>query len=268
MEYRAHGQNFSYHSIGEKKWGENITLLHQGNDLTTGKKWHRDGFTIQELFDPKIYHDFKASTSKLLLGLWQDAGLRINENSELHQYHTCIQNPEQHMNAVEETKLLSVHDFPVPISYLEDRISEICQTTLITRNPFDGQRIFHFRVIRPGRTDNNPLHRDVWLEDYDDCINLYIPVAGSSELTSLMIIPGSHLWPESHVERTVSGADINGVKFNVPAVTDIRPDFTVIRPSPEENQVLVFSPYLIHGGAVNSSSDRTRISIEIRLWKS
>jgi len=33
------------------------------------------------------------------------------------------------------------------------------------------------------------------------------------------------------------------------------------------NQVLVFSPYLIHGGAVNLNSNETRISIEIRLWK-
>jgi ectoine hydroxylase-related dioxygenase (phytanoyl-CoA dioxygenase family) len=82
-----------------------------------------------------------------------------------------------------------------------------------------------------------------------------------------MVVPGSHLWPESIVERTVGGAIINGIKFNVPAVTAIKDNFTVVRPSPGANEVLVFSPYLIHGGAINSSLDQTRISIEIRLWK-
>jgi ectoine hydroxylase-related dioxygenase (phytanoyl-CoA dioxygenase family) len=105
------------------------------------------------------------------------------------------------------------------------------------------------------------------LQDYSNCINLYIPVCGSNENSSLIIIPGSHLWSESRVERTVSGALINGVKFNVPAVTNIEGSFEVIRPSPESNEVLVFSPYLIHGGAVNLNKDTTRISIELRLWK-
>jgi hypothetical protein len=39
-----------------------------------------------------------------------------------------------------------------------------------------------------------------------------------------MIIPGSHLWPESKIERTAGGALINGIKFNVPAVTAIKED--------------------------------------------
>ena len=127
--------------------------------------------------------------------------------------------------------------------------------------------IFHFRVIRPHHRDNNPLHRDVWLEDYDDCINLYIPVAGSNPLSSLIIVPGSHRWPESRVERTTSGSRINGQKFNVPAVTGIRGDYSIARPDPKENEVLIFSPYLIHGGAVNLHPDKTRISIEMRLWQ-
>jgi ectoine hydroxylase-related dioxygenase (phytanoyl-CoA dioxygenase family) len=169
--------------------------------------------------------------------------------------------------AVEKTKLLAVEKFPIPIQLVEKRISEICQMPLIAKNPFDNQSIFHFRVIRPNSTDNNPLHRDVWLEDYANCINLYIPIAGSDSNSSLVIIPKSHHWSESKIERTEQGAIIDGVKYNVPAVTAIHSNYEIVRPDPKENEVLIFSPYLIHGGSVNLNTDRTRISIELRLWK-
>jgi ectoine hydroxylase-related dioxygenase (phytanoyl-CoA dioxygenase family) len=139
---------------------------------------------------------------------------------------------------------------------------------LRAHNPFDKEEIFHFRIIRPNSGDNNPLHRDVWLEDYKDCINLYIPVAGSNAHSSLIIADGSHLWPDSKVEKTIRGAVINGQRFNVPAVTDIIEPFELVRPDPKAGEVLIFSPYLIHGGAANLNKNTTRISIELRLWRS
>jgi len=172
-----------------------------------------------------------------------------------------------HLAAVDQTKLLSVSDFPIPILEIESRISEICETPLIAKNPFDQQSIFHFRIVRPHSNDNNPLHRDVWLKDYANCINLYIPIAGSNDLSSLSIIPGSHCWRESRIERTQEGALLDGVQYNVPAVTDIRGDYEIVRPNPKRNEVLVFSPYLIHGGAINLNPNQTRISVELRLWK-
>jgi hypothetical protein len=54
------------------------------------------------------------------------------------------------------------------ISWIERRVSEICGRDLIALNPFDGASVFHFRVIRPSLYDNNPVYRDVWLEDYSD----------------------------------------------------------------------------------------------------
>jgi ectoine hydroxylase-related dioxygenase (phytanoyl-CoA dioxygenase family) len=41
----------------------------------------------------------------------------------------------------------------------------------------------------------------------------------------------------------------------------------MIRPNPSENEVLVFSPYLVHGGGYNTNIDITRISLEMRFWK-
>jgi hypothetical protein len=42
---------------------------------------------------------------------------------------------------------------------------------------------------------------------------------------------------------------------------------TLVRPNPRPNDVLVFSPYLIHGGAYNQERDRTRVSLEMRFWR-
>jgi hypothetical protein len=222
---------------------------------------------VSPLFVESIFKEFEKETKKLLLSLWGSSGLLIPSDFQLDQYHTLASNQASHISAIDKTKLLPVSDFPVPVSEIENRISEICGIALVAKNPFDKQSVFHFRVVRPNSKDNNPLHRDVWLEDYTNCINIYIPIAGSNELSSLTLIPGSHHWPENKTERTREGATFDGIKFNVPAVTGIKGEYEIVRPNPNQNEVLVFSPYLIHGGAVNLNPNQTRISIELRLWK-
>lgn len=267
MQYVINNTTISYQPDNDRQWGEDRILLQSATDLTHNTSWAASGFTIEKLFDTSQFHSFKKNCHQLLIGRWQKAGINVADDFQLDQYHTLINDFREHLAAVEYTKLLDVTDFPISITDLEARISAIVGTKLRVKNPFDNQSIFHFRVVRPSSTDNNPLHRDVWLEDYDNCINLYIPIAGSTVLSSLILIPESHHWPESNIEKTVGGASMNGMKFNVPAVTNIAGDFQIVRPDPQENEVLIFSPYLIHGGAVNLQTDRTRISLEIRLWK-
>lgn len=247
--------------------GEDVSLLKDAVDLTSQTSWAESGFSIEKLFSSTNYLAFAEATKALLLSLWRSAGLDVPHNFLLDQYHTLTLRPGDHLAAIDKTRLLSTDDFPLGVTALENRISEICQVPVVARNPYDGQTIFHFRVVRPNSTDNNPLHRDVWLEDFDNCINLYIPIAGSNEHSSLIILPGSHHWTESRFERTKDGAVINGVKFNVPAVTSIDGDYKIVRPDPGKNELLIFSPYLIHGGSINLNTDKTRISIEIRLWR-
>jgi ectoine hydroxylase-related dioxygenase (phytanoyl-CoA dioxygenase family) len=267
MKYHLNRREVSYEADGSKISGDNKILLKEAIDLTNGKPWSDNGYIIRKFLSESAFEKFEAETKNLLLSLWEKSGLSIPKDFDLNQYHTLAFNQNLHLSAVDKTKLLSVSDFPTSISEVEKRISEICETALIAKNPFDSQSAFHFRVVRPDSNDNNPLHRDVWLEDYANCINLYIPIAGSNELSSLAIVPGSHHWPESKVERTKDGASIDGIKFNVPAVTSISGEYEIVRPNPQKNEVLVFSPYLIHGGAVNLSPNQTRISIELRLWK-
>lgn len=268
MEYRVNNITLSYNAAGETTRGEEKILLHHAVDLTAGQPWHPSGFTIADLFDDQTYSDFKHAVSDQLTLLWRKAGLNIPDDFSPDQYHCVADVWEKHQRAINETRLLQAKEFPTGVDQIEKRISEICGVALVAKNyPYDNQSVFHYRIVRPNTTDNNPLHRDVWLDDYRDCINIYIPIAGSNERSSLIIFPGSHLWPESQVTKTISGAVINHVKFNVPAVTEIHGTFNATRPDPKQNQVLVFSPYLIHGGAVNLNTEQTRISIEMRFWK-
>jgi hypothetical protein len=267
MEYKVNDSILSYTAVGDKAWGEDIVLINSGIDLTAKTEWHSEGYSIQKLFAVEEFGFFQKGIKKILIDLWKKSGLPVDEDSYLNQYHLFAKTKEEHLKAVEGTKLISVAALPGSVQKLEKRITEIVGQEMIAKNPWDNTSVFHFRVVRPDSHDNNPLHRDVWLEDYDDCINLYIPIAGSNEKSSLIIIPGSHLWKESRIEKTKVGAEINGVKFNVPAITAIEGSYDLVRPSPMENQVLIFSPYLVHGGAVNLNKDETRISIEMRLWK-
>lgn len=267
MEYTVNNEVISYIAEGNRQWGDEKVLLHDATNLLEKLPGNKQGFVIEKLFPDEEYRKFRAAVHDLVRRMWKSAGIVAPDDFELDQYHALARNSESHFAALEKTRLLQAEIFPGGISKLEARISAICGVPLKAHNPYDGQSIFHFRVVRPNSRDNNPLHRDVWLEDFDDCINLYIPVAGSSKLSSLIIIPESHYWPESRVERTIHGAIINGTKFNVPAVTSIQGPYNMVRPDPHENEVLVFSPYLIHGGSVNLDSNKTRVSIEIRLWR-
>lgn len=266
MRYQVNDHIFEYHTEEQRSFGDPLILSEHAVDLTKQMGWHKMGFTIEKLFTSEEQPTFLQETTNLLYQLWRTSGLVVPDNFPLDQYHLLV-NQEQHINAINFTKLVTVKQFPIGIYLLEERISAIMNQKLKVLNPFDNQSVFHFRVIRPLSGDNNPLHRDVWLEDYKDCINLYIPIAGSNGLSSLIISPGSHLWPESKVERTKKGALINEQRFNVPAVTEISGEFEFKRPDPNVGEVLLFSPYLIHGGSVNLNKDITRISIEVRLWK-
>jgi prepilin-type N-terminal cleavage/methylation domain-containing protein len=40
----------------------------------------------------------------------------------------------------------------------------------------------------------------------------------------------------------------------------------LITPNPGPEQVMVFTPYTIHGGGYNFNKDTTRVSLEMRFW--
>jgi len=130
-----------------------------------------------------------------------------------------------------------------------------------------AKEIVQLRISRPHSLDINPLHRDGYLDFYKHTLNIWIPIVGCNEGSSLPLLPGSHLWNEKDVFRTdIRTAKIDGLVYSVPAIVKSNHGLTAIRPNPAFGEMLVFSPYLIHGAAINKNENMTRMSFELRLF--
>ena len=137
--------------------------------------------------------------------------------------------------------------------------TEILNRKLVIKDDYyhDSKKI-NVRIIRPNSNDYSPVHRDTWLDKLKESgINLYVPLWGSNENSSLAVIKGSHKW--------VNLKKVEVDNFTVPQlVTDNTLNF--IRPNPSDNEVLIFYPKTLHSGLGNYSSE-TRFSLEVRLYE-
>ena len=122
------------------------------------------------------------------------------------------------------------------------------------------------RINRPMTYDINPPHRDGYIKVFEDVLNIWLPIAGCNDKTSLPVIPRSHFLPENQIFKTnIGGARINNNIYNVPCILKTSEgELKMIRPNPKETEALVFTPYLIHGAAFNDSN-KTRIALELRF---
>ncbi|MBC6611063.1 hypothetical protein H8B15_09020 [Hymenobacter sp. BT507] len=105
--------------------------------------------------------------------------------------------------------------------------------------------------LTAGRVDSSVL---------SDSCRKYFLVGSSTTDSSLTLAP------ESRTERTSGGAIYNGTTYSVPALNGANEPLELVRPNPGPDEVLLFSPYLLHGGALNLNADATRISLEMRFW--
>ncbi len=254
---------------GERAYGEHVVLLHQHDNLISNTSWGASGYTVAPLFSDHAEFDSlrKGLTNIFIEGI-KSVGIIIPSGFQVEKYHSLINdNQALHLEVINQTKLIQIERFPTNVQNLVNRVSEIVGVNVTPHNPQTNEQVFHLRIVRPGRTDFNPLHRDVWLDIYRGCVNIYVPVAGSTISSSLPLVPGSHFWPESQVERTLKGAIMDGAKYHVPGLTNAINELDLVRPNPLYNEALVFSPYLIHGEAVNLNNDDTRVSLEMRFWR-
>lgn len=241
-------------------------LIDKDDDLSNQADWHEPGYIVKDLFDETASSEFLSHIESLLRKKITMGGVSIGQKP-IDQYHTLIKDYKDHLNVVEKTKLIESVELGKYFEILEKQVSEICHIPVVSKKPMNGERVFHFRVIRPNQADFNPLHKDAWQEENCGCINLYIPICGSNEKSSLILAKGSHLHAEDTFTRTTEGARMNNVQFNVPGLISSKLPLEFVRPNPNPNQILVFSPYLIHGGSINLNTDQTRISLEMRFWR-
>jgi hypothetical protein len=249
--------------------GDEEVLLLQDENLIENTSWNHQGFSIESFLNPEDFKHLQHGIKALISAKIIEAGGRIDDFFELEKYHLYVDN-ESHLKVARLIQSgWNVDQFPIAIEKVNERISEIIDQQVSTKAKHVDMNNFFVRIVRPQNfQDNNPPHRDVWLDRLRDAVNIYAPICGSNDQSALGLVPGSHLLKESAIERTADGAILNGTSYTVPCVISIQGEIpSLIRPNPKENEVMLFSPYLVHGGGYNFNSDVTRISLEIRFWK-
>lgn len=263
------GELVTFTVDGDVAVGAPQVLLDGDDDLTAGRPWAADGYTVAPFLLPDEYARLAEGIRLTLARRIAAAGLQVPDDFAMDRYHEAVTTDEAHASVSAQGPWChAVGELGVPVERISQRVSEILGVRVSTTPPHaEFPEHFCYRVVRPRSRDNNPPHRDVWLDRLRHAVNIYVPLAGSTPRSSLPLVTGSHRWKESEIERTAAGARVNGMTFTVPSVVGAAYPLTLVRPNPGQNEVLVFSPYLIHGGAFNQQADRTRVSLEMRFWR-
>ena len=237
------------------EWGADYVMI--DNDINLLKNIN-DGYLILNIDNyNNLLHTFMQNEIEFITG----------KTVNLHNYHNELTNEEHTkiLNSMPYKKNMcpDIRDFCI---YLETHISKLLNEPV---------KIFNddiwVRICRPSscisQNDFNPCHKDVYLDFYRNTVNIYLPIVGSNEKSSLKIQPGSHKWSESETIVTKGGACIDGKKYSVDAIVASVKPLNMIRPNPTETQLMLFSPYSIHGCSDNDNENITRMSLEIRFMR-
>lgn len=271
MSYNLDGQPVELVLSGPLETGVDECLIQQDDNLAAGCSWEQSGFTVDSILALQDLSDLVAGIKSLVIQGLEQAGVCVDKpNFQLEDYHTLAPNQTVHLSVIDFLRgMAPLKNLPIDPSKFNARVSEICEKPVscdVESVPASGY--FFIRIVRPYPfRDNNPPHKDVWLDRLRHAVNLYLPIAGSGHNSSLSLVEGSHYWPESRVARSAEGTTVNGVRFSVPAAVSLNGPLNLFRPEVGPLQGLVFSPYLIHGGAVNRAPDKTRVSLEMRFWR-
>lgn len=266
MKCQLHIDNdlFEYEVEGEFAYGDDEVIITTDKNAIENVDWSDEGYTMLDILDDQQFKALKDNLLLILNGIL--AKYDIPPIKVLEDYHKSANTQERHLQVINETRSLTRRDFHVDLDAICGRLSEHLGKEVAIENPKLETEVITLRISRPNSMDINPLHRDAYLDYYKDTINLWIPIAGCNEKSSLPVIPQSHLWNEATVLRTAAGgASLQGLKYHVPGIVK-GPDneLRAVRPNPNYGQTLVFSPYLVHGSAVNLNSDITRMALELR----
>jgi hypothetical protein len=271
MMYTVDGKAVSIDISGDVVVGENRCLLDEDDNLVAGCAWQDKGFVVSPVLDEHSFELLCNGIRNLVSEALEKAGCNSPASDfDLERYHDYCPDQQTHLKVVDALRGRAwIANFPIDYRLLDEKISLICGKEVSCHVPGRiASGYFFVRLVRPyPACDNNPPHRDAWLDRLRHCINLYLPLAGSDDNSSLSVAPGSHFWSESNVPRTAPDALVNGARFSVPSAVINGDVLNMTRPPVGRGEGMIFSPYLIHGGAVNFNKTRTRVSLEMRFWR-
>ena len=242
-------------------------LANENNLLIDNEALNREGYGIIPFLAVEEFTDLKALMTAFLSDKLK-AHVPVPDSFSLENYHHYIPSDEVHY------AIAAWGMEPNIIGPAFDKIKMMAEQLLGTKLglksiPHNGQENTYigYRIVRPGRQDYSPFHRDAWLPYWKNTVNIWVPICGADENDSLQLIEGSHLWPESDILRTKAGAVINGKTYHISAAIATARQAKTISPILSAGEGLLFSPYTLHGNGENKNPDKTRVSIEIRFCK-
>jgi hypothetical protein len=260
---------YAFNVSGNFAWGNNEVLYNETDDTISNMPWKKEGFSIIDIFTKEIFEDIYNACTNSVKKIIVSCGIAVDEKFNLENYHKYVTTDAMHASVVAKTVLITAEDIAFDIQTITTKIESVLQQKLTPIIPELNKPVLQIRISRPNSTDINPPHKDAYLSYYRKIINLWIPICGVTADASLPVIPESHTWPESDLYLTKpNNATIGNFTFRVPAIINAKKGLHMKRVTPLNGQALIFTPYLIHGSAVNFNKDVTRISLELRLSKS
>ena len=241
------GQLHKFPVKGNFSWGEDECLYQSKNNIIANTSWESSGFFVVKNFLKKEqFHSLKNSINATLLKIFDDLDILIDKNKfSLENYHLFIKSEAEHQAVIRKSSRLTIDEFDFDIELLTDNLSQLMNTKLTSWLKGLKRSHVQLRINRPRSLDINPPHRDGYIYEWKDVINMWLPIAGCTLETSLPIVPRSHYLKENEVLRTsIKGAMINNNVYSVPCLlTTSRGNFRMIRPNPQYNEALIFTPF-------------------------
>ncbi|HEY0414377.1 MAG TPA: phytanoyl-CoA dioxygenase family protein [Allosphingosinicella sp.] len=269
IDYTIDGEKVSLDVSGspEYVYGVHEFLSTADTDITFGSDWYSDGFKTMPFLTDEEFALVRNEISNVIEKFIASLGVDTT-GFEIGKYHRFVTDDEMHLKVVGRTRDLFPEDFSLSMRDLVEKIEGLTGFKLTDIDPLSGERLHIIvRINRPRSTDYNPPHKDSYEDTSRHFLNVWVPICGVNERSSLPLAPGSHLLPEDKILRTLEGGVVAGKKYRVRSVAawDGRSD--LYRARVNEGELLIFSCHLIHGIAFNDQDDQTRVSLEFRLCR-
>ena len=269
--YKIENKLYTFDCIAKTFKGKNEVLLDKDDNLLENVNFNDKGYKVVN-FKKFLSHKLIIQCVEKYVKNLTEKHLNLKiKNFKLENYHKHV-NQDAHYKILKKLSKGIKFSKIISRNKLEKFMSETLKINVSTRNKKYKKKInpnvFLLRLIRPSKYDFSPPHRDVYFDRYRSGVNIYIPICGSNKKSSLPVFPCSHRLSETKLERTNLNSYFNHLKFSVPIVIKTSPYLNLIRPNPGKNEMLIFSSYMIHGGGMNDNQDTTRVSIELRFWRS
>jgi hypothetical protein len=268
LSFNVNDRNYNF-DVKSKNFKRRENECIFDDTLFKNQEFLKEGYIIRP-FPKDYFNAIKESITKYVAGL-----IGNPEHFTLETYHEYV-NDTKHKEVINTFRGGFIGAGGIHLDYLGipyEKFDEYINQTIKSSNlschyKRYGLSVKHFwiRIVRPNSKDNNPPHKDAHLKRMRKNINIYLPLAGSNMNSSLPIIPRSHLELESEYIVSDSPSIIEGRRFSVPAVVHRNKGLNMITPNPKTSEILIFTPYLIHGGGVNSNKKTTRVSLEMRFF--